>query len=415
MPGVAGSSWYYLRYMDPNNQNRFAGKDHIDYWQNVDLYVGGAEHAVAHLLYARFWHKFLYDINLVPTKEPFKKLINQGMIQGGIEAIYKLKDKKDGYHHFLCAGLVKKKGITDATAIPLNINFVEEYGSDGSYLNIEGIKKFIDWRPTYADAIFECGKGIYHKGEFIQSEGQDQNDSMLVTHSETGKMSKSKYNVINPDDVVEEHGADAFRMFEMFLGPIEQSKPWDPNSIGGVSKFIRRFWALFFDQDGKQIFTEDAPSDGEFKILHATLKKVTEDIERFSFNTCVSTFMEAVNNLKKLSSSKKAILEPLTLAMAPFAPFVTEELWRALGNTGSIHQANFPKYDESYLVEDSVSYPISINGKKRALHDFPMDAKKEELEKQVLELESIQKYIEGKDIKKIIVVPKRMINIVVAG
>ena len=414
MPGVAGSSWYYLRYMDPNNKNDFASKEAISYWQDVDLYVGGSEHAVAHLLYARFWHKFLYDIGEVPTNEPFKKLINQGMIQGGIEFIYLLQDEKEGYPHFLCAGLVKKRGIIKATPIPIKIGFVEEYGFPNSFLNLKGINAFLKWRPAYKDAYFECTKGILHKGNFSPNvEGAV--DSQFVTHSEIGKMSKSKHNVINPDDVVEEHGADAFRMFEMFLGPIEQSKPWDTNSIGGVSKFVKRYWGLFYDQEGNRLWTDEPASNEEMKILHSTIKKVQEDIQRFSFNTCVSAFMEAVNALKKLKSSKKAVLEPMTIALAPFAPFISEELWHLMGNTGSIHLSKFPEVDESYLVESSVSYPISINGKKRALVEFPIDASKEELERQAVDLEEIKKYIEGKEIKKVIVVPKRMINIVVAG
>ena len=414
MPGVAGSSWYYLRYMDPNNKNDFASKEAISYWQDVDLYVGGSEHAVAHLLHARFWHKFLYDIGEVPTNEPFKKLINQGMIQGGIEFIYLLQDEKEGYPHFLCAGLVKKRGIIKATPIPIKIGFVEEYGFPNSFLNLKGINAFLKWRPAYKDAYFECTKGILHKGNFSPNvEGAV--DSQFVTHSEIGKMSKSKHNVINPDDVVEEHGADAFRMFEMFLGPIEQSKPWDTNSIGGVSKFVKRYWGLFYDQEGNRLWTDEPASNEEMKILHSTIKKVQEDIQRFSFNTCVSAFMEAVNALKKLKSSKKAVLEPMTIALAPFAPFISEELWHLMGNTGSIHLSKFPEVDESYLVESSVSYPISINGKKRALVEFPIDASKEELERQAVDLEEIKKYIEGKEIKKVIVVPKRMINIVVAG
>ncbi len=414
MPGVAGSSWYYLRYMDPWNNEAMASDEAKDYWQDVDLYVGGSEHAVAHLLYARFWHKFLFDIGQVPTNEPFKKLINQGMIQGGIEFIYLMKNLKDGHHHFLCAGLVAQMNDVEVTPIPIKIGFVKEYGAKNSFLNLEGIKSFIDWRPAYKDAIFECSKGIFHKNKFTPK-SEENSDAKLVTHSEIGKMSKSKHNVINPDDVVEEHGADAFRMFEMFLGPIEQSKPWDINSIGGVSKFVRRYWALFYDQNEKYLVTEEDPNQEELKLLHSTLKKVKDDIERFSFNTCVSAFMEAVNGLKKMNCSKKAILQPLTIALAPFAPFITEELWEILGNNGSIHKSTFPTIDESILVENTIAYPISVNGKKRALLDFPVDASKEEMERQALDLEAIKKHIEGKEVKKIIIVPKRMINIVVAG
>ncbi len=413
MPAVAGSSWYFLRYMDPHNDEAFAGKEALDYWQDVDLYVGGAEHAVSHLLYSRFWHKFLNDKGLVPTREPFKKLINQGMIQGVIESIFLLREKKDDEYHFMCAGMIEKLDIEDAVPLPVHVNFVSDYGTKNSHLNIAGIKEFFKWRPIYENAYFECSKGTLHKGRWEAKEDGAE-DSFMLTKSEIGKMSKRYYNVINPDEVIEVHGADVFRMYEMFLGPIEQSKPWDINSISGVSKFLRKFWSMFFVEEKFQI-SDEAPSKDELKILHGTIKKIHHDIERFSFNTCVSAFMECVNNLRKLNCNKKAILEPLTILLAPFAPFATEELWEIMGNTTSIHHATYPKHDEKHLTEHSITYPISINGKKRALQDFPAGTPKDVLEKKALEIEEIKKWIEGKEVKKIIVVPNKMINIVVAG
>ena len=312
----------------------------------------------------------------------------------------------------MCAKMVDKMDIEDAVALPVHVSFVKDYGTGQSHLNIAGLKEFIKWRPVYKDAYFECSMGTLHKGRWIAKE--DAKDSFLLTKSEVGKMSKRYYNVINPDEVIEEHGSDVFRMYEMFLGPIEQSKPWDINSISGVSKFIKRYWAMFFAEE-KLSLSDAEPSKEELKILHATIKKVRHDIERFSFNTCVSAFMECVNNLRKLNCDKRAILEPLTILLAPFAPFISEELWQILGHTDSVHLAQYPKFDEKYLVEDSVSYPISINGKKRALHDFPAGTAKDVLEKEALELEVVKKWTEGKEIKKIIVVPNKMINIVVAG
>ncbi len=412
MPAVAGSSWYFLRYMDPHNNEAFASQEALQYWQDVDLYVGGAEHAVSHLLYSRFWHKFLYDRGLVPTDEPFKKLINQGMIQGVIESIYLLREKKDGDYHFMCSKMIEKMGIEDAVPMPVHVSFVSDYGTKQSHLNIAGLKEFIKWRPVYANAHFECSKGILHNGRWTAKEGEE--DSFLLTKSEVGKMSKRYYNVINPDEVIDVHGADVFRMYEMFLGPIEQSKPWDINSISGVSKFLKKFWSMFFVEEKFQISDAD-PTKDELKILHTTIKKIHQDIERFSFNTCVSAFMECTNNLRKLNCNKKAILEPLTILLAPFAPFATEELWELMGHTGSIHHATYPKHNEKHLTEDSITYPISINGKKRALQAFPAGTSKDVLEKEALEIEEIKKWTEGKEVKKIIVVPNKMINIVVAG
>ncbi len=396
MPGFAGSSWYFLRYMDPHNEEAFAGQKALHYWRDVDLYVGGTEHAVGHLLYSRFWHKFLYDKGLVPTREPFRKLINQGMIQGVIEFIYMEKGEEGSPKRFVSADQLNGAAEDDFALIPVHIDFVEEYGTENSHLAQKGIQQFREWRPEFKGAIFETN-----------AEGK------LLTKSEVGKMSKRYFNVVNPDEVVDKYGADCFRMYEMFLGPVEQAKPWDTKGIDGVSKFLRRFWRLFTDKQGNFFVSEEEPGKEELKILHATIKKVREDIERFSFNTCVSAFMMAVNDLSKLKSNKRAILDPLVRLMAPFAPFITEELWHQMGREGSVHKSSYPEFEAKYLVEDAIEYPISINGKKRAEAEFPIDASKEAIEKAALELEAIQKWIEGKTVRKVIVVPKRMVNIVV--
>ena len=390
MPAVAGSAWYYLRYMDPGNPDRFAGTDAVNYWQNVDLYVGGTEHAVSHLFYARMWHKFLYDKGYVPTIEPFRKLVNQGMIQGVIEQVLYDQESKS----FVSADLVDDPSAY--TKMFVRIEDVTDYGLETSHLTAEGIEQFKQWRVDFADAEFKTND----RGH-------------VVTLSEVGKMSKSKYNVINPDDVIARYGADAFRMFEMFLGPIEQAKPWDTQGIDGVYKFIRRFWELFHDDDGTFRVSDDAPTKVEMKAVHTAIKKVSEDIERFSFNTCVSGFMVAGNELRKLNCTKRAALEPLVRLLAPFAPFLAEELWQRLGNDTSVHHADFPELDESYLKEDSIEYPISVNGKKRATAHFPADASKQDIEAAALELEDLQKWIEGKTVRRVIVVPGRMVNVVV--
>ena len=404
MPAVAGSSWYFLRYMDPGNEEAFASQKAVNYWQDVDLYVGGSEHAVAHLMYARFWHKFLFDKGLVPTNEPFKKLINQGMIQGVIEFIFLDKNSPEDARRFVSKEIADQEADkSDFAKIPVHIDFVTDYGSANSYLDAKGIEQFIKWRPTYKNATFETPVGTYPEVQEIK----------MTTLSEVGKMSKSKFNVINPDEVIGKYGTDCFRMYEMFLGPIEQSKPWDTKGIDGVSKFLRKFWSLFYNEQGKFLVTDEAPSKDELKILHTAIKKVTEDIERFNFNTCVSAFMVLTNDLKKWRCHKRAVLEQAVVLLAPFAPHMTEELWQQLGKEGSVHHAAFPSFDESYLKEDSITYPISINGKKRGTYDFPADIAKEEMEKQALELEVVKKWAEGKTIRKVIVVPKRMINVVI--
>lgn len=412
MPGFAGSSWYFLRYMDANNDQEFASQEAVNYWRDVDLYIGGTEHAVGHLMYSRFWHKFLYDKGLVPTIEPFRRLVNQGMIQGVIESIYLEKTEEGGAMRFVDEPTFVKEKAAGKSFVPISIlvDFVTDYGLDSSHLTQEGVDKFCEWRPEYADATFVSVSGTYVKGKFTPAQGATE--FKMTTHSEVGKMSKSKYNVINPDDVVDRYGADCFRMYEMFLGPIEQSKPWDTKGIDGVSKFLRKFWGLFF-QEGSFSVSEEKPTREEFKILHTAIKKITEDIERLSFNTCVSAFMVATNDLNKINCNKKAILQEMVLLLAPFAVHITEELWQLLGQEGSVHKATYPVVNEAYLKEDQIEYPISINGKKRSTAVFPADASKEDIEKAAVELEDIQKWVEGKTIRKIIVVPKRMVNIVV--
>lgn len=408
MPGYAGSSWYFLRYMDADNPDAFASKAAVDYWQNVDLYIGGAEHGTGHLMYSRFWHKFLYDLSYVPTAEPFKKLINQGMIQGVIEFIYLDKNSED-VKRFVSADMVEEDG--NYAKIPVHVDFVSDYGNPTSYLNLEGIQRFIDWRADYATAIFESQSGTYQNGQFTPS--GDAADIRFQTHSETGKMSKRYFNVVNPDDMVAKYGADCFRMYEMFLGPLEHSKPWDTKGIDGVSKFLRRFWSLFYDENGNFLVTDDEPTKDELKTLHTALKKINEDIERYSFNTCVSGFMVVTNELKKTKCHKRAVLDPLVRLLSPFAPHIAEELWHQLGHETSVVDAQYPAFDAQYLVEDSITYPISVNGKKRLTADFPADASKEDLEKTALAMEGLQKWTEGKTVRKVIVVPKRMINVVV--
>jgi leucyl-tRNA synthetase len=417
MPGSAGSSWYFLRYMDPHNDQEFASQEAVNYWREVDLYIGGTEHAVGHLMYSRMWHKFLYDKGLVPSKEPFKKLINQGMIQGVVESVFLQKEKVNGVSRFICHSMLAEeeaKGLS-FSKIPVLVDYVTDYGLPSSHLDAAGVQKFIEWRPDYQNAIFEGPEAIFQNGTVTAKPGKS-GVLQLVTLSEVGKMSKSMFNVINPDDVVEQYGADCFRMYEMFLGPIEQAKPWDTKGISGVYNFLRRFWALFYDKTLSNFkVSEEAPSKAEYKILHTAIKKVKEDIERYSFNTCVSAFMIAVNDLQKANCNKREVLDAMTRLMAPFAPHQAEELWHLLGHEGSVHHADFPVLNEAFLVEDVIEYPVQINGKLRTTAPFPADAQPQTLEKAVMEIEAVQKWTEGKEIKKIIVVPKRMINIVVVG
>ncbi|MDQ3017214.1 MAG: leucine--tRNA ligase [Bacteroidota bacterium] len=407
MPGYAGSSWYFIRYMDPANPNEFASKKAIDYWQDVDLYVGGIEHAVGHLMYSRFWHKFLYDLKFVPTEEPFKKLINQGMIQGIVESILLLKEKNNGQYHFISADMAASRNLrdTDYSRIPVHIDFVSDYGQPHSYVNQDGIASFIKWRPEYADAFFETIQGLYSASQF--------GDEKLVTYSEVGKMSKRYHNVVNPDDVIARYGADCFRMYEMFLGPIEQSKPWDTMGIEGVSKFLKKLWSLFYNDQDEWIVNHAVPNIGSLKILHATIKKASEDIERFSFNTTISQLMICVNELRKLAEHSSEILIPLTKVIAPFAPFLAEELWEALGHSDSVHKEEFPTHNAQYLVEDAFMYPVCINGKKRSEITLPKDSTNEEIERNARALPEVIKWLEDKPVKKVIIIPQKMVNFVI--
>lgn len=379
MPGWAGSSWYWFRYMDPKNDKAFASSEAVQYWKDVDLYIGGSEHATGHLLYSRFWCKVLKDLGFVESEEPFKKLINQGHIQG----ISKLAYRINGTNKFVSYNLRKDY---DVTPLHVDITFV-----DGDVLDIE---KFKNWRDDLRDI------------ELILEDGK------YICGSEVDKMSKRYYNVVNPDDIVSSYGADTLRMYEMFLGPLELSKPWNTNGIDGVYKFLRRFWNLFHE-DGTFKVSDDAPTEKELKVLHKTLKKIEEDIERFSFNTTVSEFMICCNELSSAKCNKRAILEPLVIALSPYAPHIAEELWEMLGHKTSILEASFPKFDEKYLVENSFEYPISINGKVRAKMNFALTTPKEEIEKQVVASEIVLKWTEGKAPKKVIIVPGKIVNVVI--
>lgn len=379
MPGWAGSSWYFLRYMDPHNENEFVSREKELYWKNVDFYIGGAEHATSHLLYSRFWHRFMFDRGLVSTEEPFKKLINQGMIQGRSSIVYRVVNT----NRFVSAGL---KDNYETTPIHVDVNFV-----DNDVLDLE---KFKAWRPEYANAEFILEGNKYVCGYEIE------------------KMSKRWYNVVTPDLVISRYGCDAFRMYEMFLGPIEASKPWDTNGIDGVGRFLRKFWGLFYNVDGNIIVNNEPADKEELKILHKAIKRITEDIERFSLNTCISTFMIAVNDLTAKKCNKRAILEPLIILISPFAPHMAEELWEQLGNKNSVSRIDYPLVNEEYLVESAFEYPIQVNGKLRSKIELPLDMSKEEMEKTVLALD-LSKWTEGKPVRKVIVVPGKIVNVVI--
>jgi leucyl-tRNA synthetase len=382
MPGWAGSSWYFFRYLDPNNPTKFVDPDLEKYWMPVDLYMGGSEHAVGHLLYARFWTKFLFDKGYVSVQEPFKKLINQGMILGRSSIIYKRKDADV----FETMPLSEKED----RYIPIHadVRLVED-----DALDIIGFK---EWMKDYSDAEF-----------ILNSEGK------FICDVEVEKMSKSLHNVVNPDDVCAQYGVDAFRMYEMFLGPIEQSKPWSTKGITGVFNFLRKFYSFFIGENDELLVTDEAPTAEELKILHQTIKKTEEDIERLSFNTTVAQFMICLNELSRLKCRKRAVLEPLLIVLCPFAPHITEELWERLGNQSSILQASFPQWKEEYLVESTFEYPISINGKMRLKIAFPLDCEPTEVEKQVLASEAVQKYLGENKVKKVVVVPGKIVNVVI--
>jgi len=380
MPGWAGSSWYFFRYMDPDNENEFASKKAIDYWQDVDLYVGGSEHATGHLLYSRFWTKFLYDKGLVPVKEYTRKLVNQGMIQGRSSIAYRI----NGTNTYVSKGLIDQH---DTAKIHVDVSIVEN--------DILDIDKFRNWRPDIKDAEFILEDGKYHCGFEVE------------------KMSKRLYNVVNPDDIVEKYGADTLRMYEMFLGPLEQFKPWNTHGIDGVYKFLRKFWGLYFDQNGNYLVKEETAKPEELKILHKAIQKIEDDVDRLSLNTSVSHFMITVNELTALKCDKKAILEPLAILLSPFAPHICEEIWHKIGHSSSISAANYPVFEEQYVVEASHEYPVSINGKVRTKLSFAIDEDKSNIEEAVLSNEIVVKWTEGKKPKKVIIVPKRIINIVV--
>jgi leucyl-tRNA synthetase len=483
MPGFAGSSAYYLRYMDPNNDNELVSKKAVEYWRNVDLYIGGSEHATGHLIYARFWNKFLYDISVAAEDEPFFKLINQGMILGRSNfvyrakpvdfAIYKLKKIlptiSDDYEISLQDDIITISLADYKTYIFVakndNIENAQNLASSlatNNYkiliINISNILLENNLKDTLVNEIKSLqdgeikiiGRDIYLPPIFVSKNIEDREaytypmhvDISLVRNDildieafkkwqpefenayfvleenkyicgwEVEKMSKSKYNVQNPDDVVNEYGADTLRLYEMFLGPVEQSKPWDVAGIEGVHRFLRKFWRLFFDSSDNFYLNDDEPTRDELQLLHKTLKKVQEDIERYSYNTAISSFMVAVNNLQDLHCNKRAILEPLMIALSPFAPFITEELWHLAGHTNSIHEANFPIYDEKYTTDDTCTYAISFNGKTRFTLDIDIAADEETVKNIVLEHPQSQKWLEGKEPKRVIVVKGKIVNIV---
>ncbi len=381
MPGFAGSSAYYLRYMDPHNDEALVSKEADEYWRSVDLYIGGCEHATGHLIYSRFWNKFLYDLGYSVEDEPFRKLINQGMIQGRSNFVYRIKDTNTFVSYNL-------RGDYDVTPIHVDVNIV-----DNDILDLDAFRA---WRPDYRDAEFILEDGKYVCGYAVE------------------KMSKSMFNVVNPDDIVERYGADTLRLYEMFLGPLEQSKPWDTNGIDGVNRFLKKLWGLFYKGDN-WLVTDDKPTADNLKSLHKLIKKVTADIEVFSYNTSVSAFMICVNELSQQKCHSAEILSQLLLVLAPFAPHITEELWHALGNDTTIFDASWPEYDERHLVESKVKYAVSFNGKARFTIEVDADMPGDEVQKIAMDDPAAAKWLEGKTVKKVIVVPRKIVNIVVAS
>lgn len=379
MPGFAGSSAYYLRYMDPRNEQALVDKKVDEYWQNVDLYIGGSEHATGHLIYSRFWNKFLFDLGVSCKEEPFQKLVNQGMIQGRSNFVYRIKDTNT----FVSLGL---KDQYDVTPIHVDVNIVQN-----DVLDLEAFKA---WRPEYASAEFILENDKYICGWAIE------------------KMSKSMYNVVNPDNIVEKYGADTLRLYEMFLGPINQSKPWDSNGIDGCFRFLRKAWNLFFDKAGNLAVSDEAPSKENLKTLHKLIKKVSDDIEVFSYNTSVPAFMIAVGELAQQRCNARAILEPLIVLLAPFTPHIAEELWHLMGHETTVCDAQWPAFNEEYLKEDTVTMGVSFNGKTRFTLDFPADATKDVIEQEVMQSQQAKKYLEGMQVVKVIVVPRKIVNIV---
>ena len=380
MPGFAGSSAYYLRYMDPHNDRALVSPEADAYWRNVDLYIGGTEHATGHLIYSRFWNKFLFDVGTSCEEEPFHKLINQGMIQGRSNFVYRIV----GTNRFVSYNL---KGDYDVTPIHVDVNIVSN--------DVLDLDAFRAWNPEYRDAEFVLEDGRYLCGWAVE------------------KMSKSMYNVVNPDTIVEKYGADTLRLYEMFLGPLEQSKPWDTNGIDGVFRFLKKLWATYYSgPDGAWGVVDDEPTADELKALHKLIKKVTHDIEHFSYNTSVSAFMICLNELTTLRCRKRAVLEPLLIVLAPFAPHIAEELWHALGHTTTICDAAWPDYNEQYLIETTVRYAVSFNGKTRFNLELPADLDRASIERAALGHDAAAKWIGDKTPKKIIIVPNKIINIV---
>ena len=377
MPGFAGSSAYYLRYMDPHNSEKLVGKEADEYWRDVDLYIGGTEHATGHLIYSRFWDKFLYDIGEVVVDEPFRRLVNQGMIQGRTSFAYRIKDT----NRFVSKGLSKDY---DVTPIRVDISLVDNDRLDTT--------RFRAWRPDFADAEFILENGEYICGYAVE------------------KMSKSMFNVVNPDDIVERYGADTLRLYEMFLGPLEQSKPWDTNGIDGVNRFLRKLWNMF---EAAETAADAAPTDAELKAIHKLIKKVSHDIEAFSFNTSVAAFMICLKELQEAKSANRSVMELFTRILAPFAPFIAEEFWHRLGHTDSVADAEWPQWDEKYLVDNTVRYPVSFNGKMRFTIDVPAGTSKEDVEKIALSDAAAEKWLAGKTPRKVIVVPGKIVNVVI--
>ena len=425
MPGYAGSSWYFLRYMDPKNETDFCDRAVSDYWGQVDLYIGGTEHAVGHLLYSRMWTKALYDLGHIGFDEPFKKLVNQGMIQGSSRFVYRVKvttaftnEEQTSKQIFLSYGIYKKWNENLINGKELYDLIIKEIPSLPEYKDKDGITAYI-FTPLHVDVNIVDGyeldieafkkwrNGEYANSIFIREDGK------YICGSEVEKMSKSKFNTVNPDDLVNKYGADTFRMYEMFLGPVEISKPWDTKGIEGVHRFLKKLWRLFYDEVKGQVWNNEVPTAAELKVLHKTIKKIEDDTERFSFNTGVSTFMIAVNELSDLKCSKKAILEPLLVLLAPYAPHVSEELWLLLGNSGSVLDASFPVFEEQYVKESAKAYPVAINGKTRAELTISLEATQQEVEALVLADATVQKWLDGKDPKKIIYVKNKMINVVI--
>ncbi len=386
MPGYAGSSWYFLRYMDPHNTVSFCDRKVSDYWNQVDLYIGGTEHAVGHLLYSRMWTKALYDLGHIGFDEPFRKLLNQGMIQGSSRFVYRI----NGTQTFVSSGLLHTAAFEGKEFDPIrvDVNFVDGYELD--------INWFLKWR-----------NGEYANAEFVLEEGK------YICVAEVEKMSKSKFNTVNPDELVNKFGADTFRMYEMFLGPVDQSKPWDTKGIEGVHRFLKKLWRLFFDETKGKVWQEAKASAEELKVLHCCIKKIEDDTERYSFNTAVSTFMICVNDLAELKCTKKEVLEPLLVMLTPYAPHISEELWKALGNENSVLDAVFPSYEEKYTVESSKDYPVSINGKVRTNINIALDASADQVQEIAMANELVQKWMEGKPLKKFIFVKGKMINLVI--